>query len=33
MVQSYANQVGRIIDQHSTQAKKQTAIDDFSKKL
>ena len=33
MVQSYANQVGRIIDQHFTQAKKQTAIDDFFKKL
>ena len=33
MVQSYANEVGRIIDQHFTQAKKQTAIDDFFKML
>ena len=33
IVQSYANQVGRIIDEHFSEAKKQTAIHDFFKKL
>ena len=33
IVQSYAIQVGRIIDEHFSEAKKQTAIHDFFKKV
>ena len=33
IVQSHANQVGRVIDEHFSEAIKQTAIHDFLKKV